>query len=112
SVYSSLGYYEQGGLVPNTDFKRMTFRNNITGKSNNGRLTYNAIVGLAFSTRNQLNQETNSGINANSIQNPLIASLVTPSYVLPSPYSTGQTLFDAIGGNYDGGRGAWVLQDA
>lgn len=112
SVYSSLGYYEQGGLVPNTDFKRMTFRNNITGKSNNGRLTYNAVVGLAFSKRNQLNQETNSGINSNSIQNPLIASLVTPSYVLPNPYSTGQALYDAIGSNFDGGRGAWVLQDS
>lgn len=112
SVYSSVGYFEQGGLVPNTDFKRMTFRNNITGKSKNGRITYNAIVGLAFSKRNQLNQETNSAINANSIQNPLIAAITTPSYLQPSPYTTGQSLYDAIGGSYDGGVGAWVLQDA
>ncbi len=111
SVYSSLGYYEQGGLVPNTDFKRMTFRNNITGKSKNNRLTYNAVVGLAFSKRNQLNQETNSGINANSIQNPLIAAITTPSYLQPSPYTTGQALYDAIKGKYSGGVGAWVLQN-
>ena len=112
SVYSSLGYFKMGGLVPNTDFQRMTFRNNITGKSNDKRFTYNAVVGLAYSRRHQLNQETNSGVNNNSIQNPLITAITTPSYLAPSPYSSGQALYNAIKGNYDGGVGAWVLQDA
>lgn len=64
----TLGYFEQGGMVPTTDFKRFTVRNNLNGKSANGRFVYGSQLALGFSRRNQLNQETNAGVNNNVIK--------------------------------------------
>ncbi|WP_312075207.1 SusC/RagA family TonB-linked outer membrane protein [Chryseobacterium sp.] len=112
TVYSSIGYLEQGGLVPNTNFNRFTFRNNITGRSNDKRFNYTAIVGLAYSKRRQLNQETNSGINGNVVQNPLLGSFLALPYVASGQYSSGRDLFNAIGTNSAApGNFAYVLED-
>jgi len=112
SVYSSLGYLEQGGLVPNTNFKRFTFRNNITGRSADKRFNYTAIVGLGYSARKQLNQESNSGINGNYVQNPLIGSFLALPYIASGQYANGRDLFNAIGTNSGGeGNFAYILED-
>lgn len=118
SVYSSLGYVKQGGMVPSTDFQRMTFRNNITGKSKNNKFTYNGQVGLAYSKRNQLLQETNSVVNNNSIQNPLQGSLLGMPTMKPRSFSDGYSLFNyltnngtASGADYTNGKDIHVLED-
>ena len=112
SVYSSLGYLEQGGLVPNTNFKRFTFRNNITGRSADKKFNYTAIVGLGYSTRKQLNQETNSGVNGNVVQNPLLGSFMALPYVQSGLYNSGNELFNAIGTNSSApGNFAYILED-
>lgn len=112
SVYSSLGYLEQGGLVPNTKFQRFTFRNNITGRSSDKRLNYAAIVGLGYSKRNQLNQETNSGVNGNIVQNPLIGAFMALPYLKSGQYANGRDLFNAIGNaSSANGNFAYVLED-
>lgn len=109
--FTSLGYYEQGGLVPTTDFKRFTFRNNLSGKSNNERFNYDTQLALGYSKRNQLDQETNGGVNNNTIQNPLHGALVGLPYIAPSPYNTGSELLAAIGTNFAGSNDTYVLQD-
>lgn len=112
SVYSSIGYLEQGGLVPNTAFKRFTFRNNITGRSADKRFNYTAIVGLGYSRRSQLNQESNSGINGNVVQNPLLGSFMALPYTQSGLYASGRDLFNAIGTNSSApGNFAYVLED-
>lgn len=112
SVYSSLGYLEQGGLVPNTKFQRFTFRNNITGRSEDKRFNYTAIIGLGYSKRSQLNQEGNSGINGNVVQNPLIGSFIALPYLRSGQYATGRDLFNAIGtASSANGNFAYVLED-
>mgnify|MGYP002785486641 CR=1 FL=1 len=111
SNYTSFNYFEQGGLVPGTDFQRFTVRNNFNGRSANEKFTYNSQLTVGFSRRNQLAQETNSGINNNTIQNPLQGALLGLPYIEPSPYLTGQELFDAIGFDFNGANDTWVLQD-
>lgn len=112
SVYSSIGYLEQGGLVPNTKFQRFTFRNNITGRSEDKRFNYTAIIGLGYSKRRQLNQETNSGINGNIVQNPLLGSFMALPYLASGQYGSGQQLYDAIGNaSSANGNFAYVLED-
>ncbi|KMQ66251.1 TonB-dependent receptor [Chryseobacterium angstadtii] len=112
SVYSSLGYLEQGGLVPNTKFQRFTFRNNITGRSEDKRFNYTAIIGLGYSKRSQLNQEGNSGINGNVVQNPLLGSFIALPYIKSGQYGSGRDLFNAIGtASSAGGNFAYVLED-
>ena len=40
SNFTSLGFFEQQGIVKNTDFKRFSLRSNFTGKTSNDRFTY------------------------------------------------------------------------
>lgn len=119
SNYTSLGYFEQGGMVPTTDFKRFTLRNNLNGKSSNGRFTYASQLAVGFSRRNQLNQEANAGVNNNTIQNPLHGSIMGLPYVLPGQYASGIALYQGLGPGYPAGIGTtfagpndtYVLED-
>jgi TonB-linked SusC/RagA family outer membrane protein len=108
--FLSLGYLDSEGIVKSTDFKRFTLRNNLNGKSKDGKLTFGAIVGLGYSKRHQLDDETNTAINANVIQNPLFGGVLSPTYMAPSPYSNGRELFNAIGQNSAAYR-PWILHD-
>lgn len=108
--FLSLGYLDSQGTVKSTDFKRFTLRNNLSGKSKDGKLTFGSIIGLGYSRRNQLDDETNATINANVLQNPLFGGVLSPTYVAPSPYANGQELFNAIGQNSAANR-QWILQD-
>ncbi|OCA68961.1 hypothetical protein BBI01_17240 [Chryseobacterium artocarpi] len=98
SVYSSLGYLENEGIIKGTDFKRFTFRNNIVGKSKDNRFNYSAMVGLGYSKRHQLDQEENSvSLNANGVQNVLFGSLTSDPTLAPYPYLNGKDMFNHIG---------------
>lgn len=97
SNFTSIGYFEQEGIVPATGFKRFTIRSNFTGKSENEKLTYGLNVGLTYSRRNQLEQETRGGISGNVLQNPLQGYLSSASYFDPATYVSGQALFDEYG---------------
>lgn len=108
--YTSLGYLNTDGTFKSTDFQRFTLRNNLSGKSDNGKLTFGMQLAVGYSKRHQLDQETNDNISANIIQNPLFGSLRTPGYLEPYPFINGQDMFNQIGGagsNYPG----WVLAD-
>lgn len=112
NLYSSLGYMDQTGIVPATsDFKRFTFRNNLNGRSDNDRFTYGAQVALSFSKRHQLDEETNTAIRNNSIQNPLHGANAGLPYIASGQYANGQDLINAIGTNFDGGNNIFVLED-
>ncbi len=95
--FTSFGYYEQQGIVENTDFKRFSVRSNFTGKSNNEKFTYGTNIFASFSKRNQLDQENRSAINANVLQNPLQGILSSLPYLDPNVYVNGQQLFDQFG---------------
>ena len=100
NVYSSLGYLENEGNVKSTDFKRLTFRNTLNGKSKDGRFIYSAQVALAHSRRHQLDQETNSGVSSNVIQNPLFGYLLGMPNVKPYRWENGREMYNEVGGKY------------
>lgn len=109
--YTSFGYYKQGGLVPTTDFQRITLRNNFSGKTENNKFTYSSQLALGYSVRNQLNQENNSGVDNNSIQNPLLGALGGLPYVTPGQFENGYDLIAAIGTDFSGPNDTYVLED-
>ncbi len=112
--YTSLSYTEQEGIARNTDFKRATFRSNVNGKSANDRFNYTTSFTGAFSRRNQFDQETNGGINNNSIQNPLLGSLTALPYFTTEQFKrtgSGLSLYNSILQDYDYGNNNLVLQD-
>ncbi len=96
--FTSVGYFQQDGIVPTTDFKRFTLRSNFSGKSTNDRFNYGLNFSTVYSKRKQLEQETRAGINNNVLQNPLTGLFASASYLDPSFYTTGQDLYDQNGG--------------
>ncbi|SDQ35057.1 TonB-linked outer membrane protein, SusC/RagA family [Chryseobacterium soldanellicola] len=106
--YTSLGYLNTDGVFKSTDFQRFTLRNNLNGKSDNGRLTFSMQMAVGYSKRHQLDQETNTGLDNNIVQNPLFGSLLTPSYLESYPFSGGQDMYNQYGG---GAAPGWILQD-
>ena len=99
--YTGIGYFEQQGIVPTTNFKRFNLRQNISGKSENERFKYGVNIMAAFSQRRQLEQETRSvgagNISGNVLQNPLTGYLNSARYLDPSVYVSGQQLFNDFG---------------
>ncbi|MCF6130845.1 SusC/RagA family TonB-linked outer membrane protein [Flavobacterium wongokense] len=95
--FTSLGYFEQEGIVPTTDFKRFSIRSNFTGKSANEKFSYSTNIFGSFSKRHQLDQETRTDINANVLQNPLQGLLTSLPYIDPNVYVNGQQLSDDFG---------------
>jgi len=110
--FTSVSYTQQNGIVNTTNFQRFTFRNNLSGKSDNEKFTYGTNLTLALSKRFQLGQETNAGVNNNVVQNPLLGSLTGVPYFASDFYpGTGQGLYDLVGTDFDGGNTTLVLQD-
>ena len=97
SNFTSLGFFEQQGIVKNTDFKRFSLRSNFTGKTSNDRFTYTTNLSAVFSKRTQLDQETRTDINANVLQNPLQGLMTSLPYLDPNVYVNGQQLFNDFG---------------
>lgn len=111
SSYNSFGYMQQGGAVPTTDFKRFTARSNIQARSKDEKLMVNSQIGLAFSRRNELFEETSDAIRNNSVQNPLLGVLQGLPYLAPNAYGDGQGLFNGIGTNFNNGNNIYVLEN-
>lgn len=95
--FTSIGYFQQDGIIPTSDFKRFTLRSNLSGKSTNDRITYGLNLTAVYSKRNQLEQETRAGINNNVLQNPLTGYLNSARYYSPSTYVDGAQLFRDFG---------------
>lgn len=83
SQFTSVGYTSHEGALENTDLTRFNFRNNLSGKSNDGRLTYNTSITGNFS---RSNQAVNLGTGAVNY-NPILASLRGVPYFAPSQYN-------------------------
>lgn len=114
SNFTSIGYFNQEGMVPTTDFQRFTLRNNFNGKSSNGKFTYASQVALGYSRRNQLAQENQMGaasIDNNGIQNPLLGSIGGLPYAAPNQFANGYDLIAAIGTDFSGPNDTYVLED-
>jgi TonB-linked SusC/RagA family outer membrane protein len=112
SNFTSLSYTEQDGIIKTTNFKRFTYRTNLTGKSTNEKFNYGTNLTLALSKRFQLGQETNANVNNNVVQNPLLGALTGVPYYGEDFYpGGGNQLFDLIGTDFDGGNTTLVLQD-
>lgn len=90
SSFTSFGYYDMEGIVRGTGLKRFNFRNNLNGKSNNGRFNYSTATTINYSVRTEA---TNLGTGAVN-QNPIIAANGGAPYLSPSFYTNGQELND------------------
>lgn len=95
--FTSLGYFEQEGIVPGTNIKRFSVRSNFNGKTANDKFNYGTNLYAGYSRRYQLEQETRTDINGNVLQNPLQGMLSSLPYLDPAVYQNGRQLFNDFG---------------
>jgi TonB-dependent starch-binding outer membrane protein SusC len=80
--FTSASYFNQEGVLNTTNLKRFTVRNNLNGKSNNGKFNYNMNIGIGFSKNNEATNIGEGAVNRNYI---LGAYLAAP-YLDPNRY--------------------------
>jgi len=88
--FTSVSYFKQDGTLETTGLQRFTLRNNLNGKSNNGKFSYYVNIGLGFSKNNEDPSIGTSGVNRNYI---LGAYLGAP-YLDPDRYQGSVWTFD------------------
>ena len=87
--FTSIGYTDQEGILKTTDLKRFTFRNNLSGKSSDDRLTFGTNLNVNFSRSNQATSLGTGGVN----QNYVLGGLQGVPYYNPAAYSpTGRVI--------------------
>ncbi len=89
--FTSFGFFDQKGILRNTDLNRFTFRNNLTGRSANEKFNYSSNITINFSRRNEATSVGTGGVN----QNYLVGANNGLPYISPSMWVNGrQTLTD------------------
>jgi TonB-linked SusC/RagA family outer membrane protein len=89
--FTSFGFTDQDGILLNTDLKRFNFRNNLNGKSSNGKFKYSTSLTLNWSKRNQATSIGTGGVN----QNFVLGANNSVPYISPSEY-TGSVALDQL----------------
>lgn len=92
--YSSLGYFNQDGILNTTGLQRFTLRNNLNGKTDNGKLRYSVNTSIAHSKNNLATNLGTGGVN----QNYVLGAFISVPYLSPSQYVDSQTLMSQSGG--------------
>ena len=88
--FTSVSYYNQEGILKTTELKRFTVRNNLNGKSNNGKLKYSMNIGYGFSKNNEATNLGTGAVNRNYV----LGAFISVPYVSPSEYQNSQQLYD------------------
>jgi len=90
SSFTSIGYFDQQGIVASTSLQRFNFRNNMNGKSNDGKFDYSTAVTINYSKRSEASNLGEGAININ----PLSGANNGSPYISPSQYTNGLDLFN------------------
>ncbi|MBG6061765.1 TonB-linked SusC/RagA family outer membrane protein [Flavobacterium sp. CG_9.1] len=90
SSYTSLGYFEQQGILATTGLKRFTLRNNINGRSTNEKFKYQVNTAFGFSKNNEATSLGDGAINRNYV----LGAFLSAPYVSPSIYTGPRSALD------------------
>ena len=91
SSFTSLGYFNQDGILENTGLQRFSFRNNLNGRSNDNKFTYGTSLTINYSKRREANNLGTGNVNIN----PVLGANSGAPYISPSSYTGGLDLYNA-----------------
>ncbi|MNK18146.1 Ferric enterobactin receptor precursor [compost metagenome] len=89
SSFTSLGYFDQEGILKSTALKRFTVRNNINGRSEDGKIKYSVASGIGHSKNNLATNIGTGGVN----QNYVLGAYISAPHVSPNQYQNPNQLF-------------------
>ena len=111
--FTSVGYTEQEGALRNTDLQRFNIRNNVSGKSDNGKFTFNTSTYLGYS------KQQNPQIDQNSVSrifiyfNPISGANRGLPYLDPQNYDSiiANPQLQGTGGLFNAANSPYILED-
>ena len=92
SQATTLGYFDQEGILKDSDLKRFSIRNNLTGKTENDRFNYGTNVSINYTKSNEPNAIGGGAINRNYI----LGAYQSVPYITPDEYTDGAGLLSPL----------------
>ena len=86
--FTSIGFFDQQGVLVDSDLKRFNFRNNVTGKSEDERFNYGTNLTINYSVSNSPNSVGTGAIN----RNYLLGANQSVTYITPDDYPGSELL--------------------
>lgn len=90
--FTSLGFTDQDGVLQASSLRRYNLRNNINGRSQNGKLNYALNTSINYSTSNEPGSIGGSGINRNLV----LGAYQSVPYITPDDYVDGRSLLSPL----------------
>lgn len=90
--FTSLGYFEDEGILRDSNLQRFNVRNNIKGSTENERFRYGTSVSLNYAKNNIPTSIGTTGVN----QNPFFGAYLGLPYFSPEDQPTSQELADSF----------------
>jgi TonB-linked SusC/RagA family outer membrane protein len=90
--FTSLGYFDQEGILVDSDLKRFSIRNNLTGKSDNDRFNYGTNISINYSKSNEPFFIGTDAINLNYV----VGAYSSVPYITPDEYVDGESLLNPL----------------
>jgi TonB-linked SusC/RagA family outer membrane protein len=88
SSFTSLGYFNQEGLLASSNLQRFNLRNNVSGTTKNQKLNYTTSISVNFSKNDEPTSIGTNGVN----QNPLFGAYGSLPYLTPEDNPGSRTL--------------------
>ena len=80
--FTSLGFYDTQGILKGSDLKRFNIRNNVTGRSENGKFNYGSNFSINYSNSNEPSSIGTGGVN----QNFVLGAFQALPYIYPEDF--------------------------
>lgn len=90
--FTSLGYFDQEGILESSGLKRFNIRSNFNGKSANDRFNYGINLGVNYSESDEPNNIGAGAINRNYI----LGAYQSVPYISPDDYTNGADLLSPL----------------
>ncbi|MGB5943704.1 MAG: SusC/RagA family TonB-linked outer membrane protein [Leeuwenhoekiella sp.] len=88
SQFTSIGYFDQEGVLKNSNLKRFNFRNNLSGTTEDSKFSYGTNVSVNYSKNDEPTSIGTAGVN----QNPLFGAFLSLPYLVPEDNPGGRIL--------------------
>ena len=92
SQFTSFGYFDQEGILQDSDLKRFNIRNNTSGRSANDKFNYSTSFTINYSESNEPNSIGSGAINRNYI----LGAYQSVPYLSPDDYVDGAALLSPL----------------
>ena len=80
--FTSLGFYDAQGILKGSDLKRFNIRNNINGRSDNGKFNYGSSFSINYSNSHEPSSIGTGGVN----QNFVLGAFQALPYIYPEDF--------------------------